>query len=473
MKKCLICENKFFQKNKSHIYCSIKCRSKAKYERQSLDKKKSYILNKKKRLNRKKEKLINVKGGSCSHCGYNKCFSALEFHHIGNDKEINISRLMGYSLEKILKELEKCILLCSNCHTKEHDFIQIKQDYRSKLRLFLIKVSGNKCSDCGENNINSLDFHHIHPEDKEFSISKAISHRWDVTKIIPELEKCNLFCRNCHREHHSGIRKIFKEIKPSEKELNNFIEKNAPKRTCRMCRKTFKGFSQKSKLCSKSCKNEYYSKGYINGYYLNCNSCGEMFNTNSKETFTCSKCISNKVSPASYKKVIQEELKYSNKYTCSYCSNDFNALIKRKYCSLNCQKQDKEIISSEVLLRYYKKYLNYSKVAVKYNMSINNVIKRLKKYYPNELKEINKRKKEKLKSKCKQCKILFTNKNGNKNKYCSYKCRAKAGLIREINHDQVIYVLEKNNFNVLKSSKDLNVPRTTLRDYIKKHKLKN
>ena len=60
-------------------------------------------------------------GGECSHCGYSKYVGALEFHHVDpKEKDFGISgKVLGW--ERIKKELEKCVLLCSNCHREEHD----------------------------------------------------------------------------------------------------------------------------------------------------------------------------------------------------------------------------------------------------------------------------------------------------------------------------------------------------------------
>ncbi len=54
-------------------------------------------------------------------CGYNKCLSALEFHHIDPlKKDFNISQFRTTSFESIKKELDKCDLLCANCHREIH-----------------------------------------------------------------------------------------------------------------------------------------------------------------------------------------------------------------------------------------------------------------------------------------------------------------------------------------------------------------
>lgn len=60
-------------------------------------------------------------GGKCSCCGYDKCMDALEFHHVDpKQKEFALSNGRGYNLDKLRKELDKCILVCRNCHTEIH-----------------------------------------------------------------------------------------------------------------------------------------------------------------------------------------------------------------------------------------------------------------------------------------------------------------------------------------------------------------
>ena len=72
-----------------------------------------------------KHYLIELKGGKCEECGYDKCEGALQFHHKDpNQKEFSFSQVnlndSNFSLEKHLEELEKCELLCANCHYEKH-----------------------------------------------------------------------------------------------------------------------------------------------------------------------------------------------------------------------------------------------------------------------------------------------------------------------------------------------------------------
>ena len=67
-----------------------------------------------------KQQAIAYKGGECEHCGYNKYEGALEFHHTDpSEKDFKVSTTR-YAFSKIKKELDKCILLCANCHREEH-----------------------------------------------------------------------------------------------------------------------------------------------------------------------------------------------------------------------------------------------------------------------------------------------------------------------------------------------------------------
>ena len=74
-----------------------------------------------KRRDKIKIMAVEYKGGKCENCGYDKYIGALEFHHKDGNKEFGIGA-KGYtrSWESVKEELDKCSLLCSNCHKEEH-----------------------------------------------------------------------------------------------------------------------------------------------------------------------------------------------------------------------------------------------------------------------------------------------------------------------------------------------------------------
>lgn len=69
----------------------------------------------------RKLKGIEYKGGVCEHCKQTYHFSAFDFHHINPDeKEKDPCLLLTHTDEAFFKELDKCILLCANCHRIHH-----------------------------------------------------------------------------------------------------------------------------------------------------------------------------------------------------------------------------------------------------------------------------------------------------------------------------------------------------------------
>ena len=78
-----------------------------------------------------KAELIKRKGGKCEKCGYDKCQTALEFHHVNpNEKDFDIGNITGgynVNIEKAFNEITKCVLLCSNCHHEFH-YLQAKDN---------------------------------------------------------------------------------------------------------------------------------------------------------------------------------------------------------------------------------------------------------------------------------------------------------------------------------------------------------
>lgn len=70
----------------------------------------------------RKERCVAYKGGKCERCGYSKCLRSLTFHHRDpNAKELAISGAHCKRWDVIQKELDKCDLLCTNCHGEVHE----------------------------------------------------------------------------------------------------------------------------------------------------------------------------------------------------------------------------------------------------------------------------------------------------------------------------------------------------------------
>ena len=79
----------------------------------------------------KRQIIENIKSEcSCAKCGDTRGY-VLDYHHINpEDKETNISRMISnrYTLDKVDKEIDKCIVLCANCHREFHHFNSLKPE---------------------------------------------------------------------------------------------------------------------------------------------------------------------------------------------------------------------------------------------------------------------------------------------------------------------------------------------------------
>ena len=106
----------------------------------------------------RKLELIQMMGGKCSRCGYDKNVAALEFHHENpEDKEFQLDarHLSNTTMDRILQEAKKCILVCSNCHKEIHYPTQAKEtlgrlDYSNNKSLLEKKHLMTRCPVCGK-----------------------------------------------------------------------------------------------------------------------------------------------------------------------------------------------------------------------------------------------------------------------------------------------------------------------------------
>ena len=73
---------------------------------------------------------VEYKGGKCEKCGYDKCIGALEFHHLDpSQKDFGIGgKRQTAAWGTIKQEVDKCILVCANCHREIHANIDQSQN---------------------------------------------------------------------------------------------------------------------------------------------------------------------------------------------------------------------------------------------------------------------------------------------------------------------------------------------------------
>lgn len=108
---CIICNKELIGRQKK--FCSRVCKNRHSNswfqtkERQS-----------QKGVQRKLQ-AIKLKGGKCEICGYSKHYAALTFHHLNPENKefgIDMRKFSNFSWKRIKLEIDKCQLLCCNCH---------------------------------------------------------------------------------------------------------------------------------------------------------------------------------------------------------------------------------------------------------------------------------------------------------------------------------------------------------------------
>lgn len=156
----------------------------------------------------------------CRQCGEGRP-PALDFHHRdGKTEDVSAMVNSGYSRSRIRKEVDRCVVLCANCHRKKHyqepepltstnpaDVAAAvndvsKHDARQLRRSWLVsyKRDSGGCNRCSASHPACLDFHH--EQEKTMSVGKMVSFSYSLQEIRSEIEKCELLCSNCHRDEH-------------------------------------------------------------------------------------------------------------------------------------------------------------------------------------------------------------------------------------------------------------------------------
>ena len=73
------------------------------------------------RWRQRKLDAVEYKGGKCERCGYDKYPDVLEFHHRDpSQKEASWNKMRLWGHKKLYEELDKCDMLCANCHREVH-----------------------------------------------------------------------------------------------------------------------------------------------------------------------------------------------------------------------------------------------------------------------------------------------------------------------------------------------------------------
>ncbi len=171
---------------------------------------------------------------NCIRCGENDP-ACLHLHHRNRaDKKRNIAFYVftASSLEKFIDELNKCDVLCANCHFIEHwqenDKISDLEEQHTMLQnrlregtdlgwlkrrrirnrirqlettLWFFRYKYTlQCQNCGIEHPGCLQFHHKDRKEKEAEVSNL--RQTSIKQLLHEIDKCDVLCANCHAKLH-------------------------------------------------------------------------------------------------------------------------------------------------------------------------------------------------------------------------------------------------------------------------------
>lgn len=82
-------------------------------------------------------------------------------------------------------------------------------NYRLEKKEATEKIKAERgCVRCGEKDPDCLDFHHLDPATKTYTISRLYGGTWSWERILKEIELCEVLCANCHRKQHGKERRL-------------------------------------------------------------------------------------------------------------------------------------------------------------------------------------------------------------------------------------------------------------------------
>ena len=171
----------------------------------------------------RKYHFILERGGKCEICGYNKNLSALEFHHINPEEKsfgIDLRKFSNNKFDKLQEELNKCMLVCANCHREIHNpnmamdnipnMIEKMNDEKNSItyhNLFNSRTKKNAiCPNCGR------DFKYI--RGKTFC-SEQCRYEYKGYPSIDEIKEQYGILHNWEKvaKHFNLTRKIIQDIR--------------------------------------------------------------------------------------------------------------------------------------------------------------------------------------------------------------------------------------------------------------------
>ena len=164
----------------------------------------------------------------CLDCGNRFPSHVMDFDHTRGSRSFWLLQRAGsVSQERLIAELEKCEVVCANCHrartnlralerrrlrAKSGHVPIIESRRRREQTAMMQKLREVPCVDCKQRfPFFAMDFDHRHSAQKSFEVTRMLG-RLATERLLEEVAKCDIVCANCHRDRtyrrraaHAGV----------------------------------------------------------------------------------------------------------------------------------------------------------------------------------------------------------------------------------------------------------------------------
>lgn len=101
--------------------------------------------------------------------------------------------------------------------------------WRIRTKENLLKAFRSRCCVCGYDRYQgALEFHHLNPNEKDFSFGSVSSISWE--RLVAEVRKCVVLCSCCHKEFHAGLIDLPETIQKFDESLLTYVKYETVKR---------------------------------------------------------------------------------------------------------------------------------------------------------------------------------------------------------------------------------------------------
>jgi hypothetical protein len=161
---------------------------------------------------KRKIQIVEMLGGKCENCGYNKNIAAFDFHHVNpkeKDYQLDMRKLSNTRFDKLLEEVKKCKLLCSNCHREFHSpdlELTLAKEMVKKIDESVINakhIGRPKCTDCD----CEINYTHTRCKDCNYKFRRKVDRPKLEVLLLEIKNKSQQWCADKYGVSRSTIRR--------------------------------------------------------------------------------------------------------------------------------------------------------------------------------------------------------------------------------------------------------------------------